>query len=531
MNDAASTAAPPRFVVFTGRLHGSIRRGILELHRAAPRASWLILVHAPRKPLRLLLRNQWRNLKRNGWRWIGYQGGDILRIVQSRLKPASTAAADPEWDAFRALPNVRIEHVADIHGTDSLGLLRAFDADLGLSIAAPILKRPLFALPRHGTLNLHKGRVPDYRGMPPAFWELWHGEGSVGCTVHRVDDKLDTGAVVGEATVDIGRHATLRGLQLRLDEVGIELMRDAALAELAGTATPREQPPGGKTHRKPTLAQEAELAARLAARRPATHSRVRTVLRDTAAEALLRAWRLGAGRLREPRINVVLFHRVTDDVRDNLTVGVEQFDRQMALLREHCEVLSIEQVLSAGELRPSERPRVAVTFDDGYLDNFLNAAPVLRRHGLPGAFFVSTGMVEVDGRFPHDVRRNNPPIPTMRWDDLRRMRDWGFTIGSHTVNHADCAAEPAEVVKAELDQSRDDLARELGPIDPLFAYPYGGRQHMTPERLEMVKQAGYVGCLSAYGGSNIGRVDRFNVLRRGIHWEYSDTAFLLECVR
>ena len=114
----------------------------------------------------------------------------------------------------------------------------------------------------------------------------------------------------------------------------------------------------------------------------------------------------------------------------------------------------------------------------------------------------------------------------MNWDQLRRMRDWGFTLGSHSVNPIDCAAESESTVRLELQQSRDDLYRELGVSEPIFAYPYGGRQHMTPERLELVKQAGYVACLSAYGGSNVGRIDRYNVVRRGIHWEFSDEAVL-----
>ena len=59
--------------------------------------------------------------------------------------------------------------------------------------------------------------------------------------------------------------------------------------------------------------------------------------------------------------------------------------------------------------------------------------------------------------------------------------------------------------------------------------PYGGRKNMTPQRLELVKQAGYCGCLSAYGGVNVGKVDRYNVLRRGIHWEYTDRVFLFTC--
>lgn len=48
---------------------------------------------------------------------------------------------------------------------------------------------------------------------------------------------------------------------------------------------------------------------------------------------------------------------------------------------------------------------------------------------------------------------------------------------------------------------------------------------MTPDRLELVKQVGYAGCLSAYGGFNRGNVDKFNVLRCGISWAFSDLAF------
>ena len=85
-------------------------------------------------------------------------------------------------------------------------------------------------------------------------------------------------------------------------------------------------------------------------------------------------------------------------------------------------------------------------------------------------------------------------------------------------------------MRAELAESRDVLVRELGIVDPIFAYPYGKREHMTPERLDLVRQAGYRACLAAYGGSNIATVDRFNVLRRGIHWQFDDGAFLHECL-
>lgn len=255
-------------------------------------------------------------------------------------------------------------------------------------------------------------------------------------------------------------------------------------------------------------------------------------MKDTIAHAAFRAWQFGLHAALAPRVTVLLYHRVTDDARDNLTVGIAQFARHISLIREHCRPVALERIVNWDSVPRSEKPLVCITFDDGYLDNYLHAAPILERYQVPAAFFVSTGIVGTDNPFPHDVRRGNAGIPVMRWDHLRAMRASGFTIGSHSVGHINCADEPEETVWRELIQSREDLQRELGLGEEsiLFAYPYGGREHMTPQRLELVKRAGYGGCLSAYGGSNIRTVDRFNVLRRGIHWEFSDQALLFACL-
>ena len=520
-------------VVFTGNLAYSVRKGIIEIDCAIGGLNWLVVMHTPRKSLRQLIRSQWFNLKRNGWRWIPYQTQDILqRVFPSSSTPIDSHAPGNDYSlaVLGGKANVQILRVNDLQSAQSLAAVRDFVPELGLSLAAPILRQELFAIPALGTINLHKGRVPDYRGMPPAFWELWNGETAVGCTVHQVDAKLDTGQILAQTQVSRTPHSTLRGLQLQLDEIGVLLMRDTVRDLLNDNAKPVPQSGIGKTYRKPTLSQVAELDRRMAATLLSPGPAVVQTIKDLRSSLIRSAWSLGGRHLLSPRITVLLYHRVTDEVRDNLTVGIEQFDRQMALLRQHCHVLSIDQILKVGTIFSSDRPLVAVTFDDGYRDNFEHAVPILLRHNVPAAFFVSTGIVGTDGRFPHDLRRGNPPIPVLSWDQIRQMHNWGFTIGSHTVNHIDCASESETIVLAELAESCDALRRELGIDDPIFGYPYGGRQHMTPERLELVRQTGYRACLSAYGGSNIGKVDSFNILRRGIHWQYSDGAFLYECL-
>jgi peptidoglycan/xylan/chitin deacetylase (PgdA/CDA1 family) len=522
-----------RIAVFTGKLSDSVQRGILDVAHVVPQAAWLIVLHTPPRAIGRLVRNQVRNLRRNGWRWIPYQAAETARGLiaglRSRLGRAKPAGRG-QWQTFLARSDVSLIEVEDINAPTTGQRVREFGAELGLSLAAPILRPTVFDAPRRGTLNLHKGRVPHYRGMPPAFWELWNAEPSVGCTVHWVDEKLDTGDIAAQGEIPCGKYSTLRGLQLQLDDLGVALMTRAVLDISAGHSVRMPQPTGGRTYRKPTLSQVSALERRLMARQPATQPRVLRLSRDSVAIAARQLRYTGLWRVMLPRITVILYHRVSDDARDNLTVGIAQFDRQMSLLRQHCEVLPLREVLECRAIPSSKRPLVAVTFDDGYLDNRTHAVPVLVRHGLPAAFFVSTGMIGQDRPFPHDVRRGNPTIATMTWPQLREMRDLGFMIGSHSVSHIDCGQEDERVVVDELAQSRDDLERELGIVDPVFAYPYGGRQHMTAQRLELVKAAGYTGCLSAYGGSNVGTVDRFNVLRLGIHWEFTDQAFLFACL-
>ncbi len=523
-----------RIIVFTGDLNYAIRRNVVEIDRAIPGLSWLILIHRPKKTPRELLRNQWRNLKRHGWRRIPA----MLVALRHRLltrKPRPALQTNPgsayTTAALQARGNVRIVAAREIHAPEIAQEIIAFDPELGLSLAAPILRHSLFSMPHLGTINLHKGKVPDYRGMPPVFWEMWNNEKSVGCTVHWVRQKLDSGPIAATTSIRCERYSTVRGLQLCLDEVGIKLMRNAVESIASGVAQHSAQPPGGKTYRKPTLAQEAELTRMLAhrSRLPPRAALPKRVLKDSFKSAAFIASNRVICRV-SPRVTVLLYHRVTDEVRDNLTVGIEQFDRQMAMLQRHAQVLSLEDLLFMETVPRADRPLVCVTFDDGYLDNYVNAMPILLRHGTSAAFFVTTGIIGTERRFPHDVRRRNPQIPMMRWDHLREMHDFGFTIGSHSVNHIDCAAEPASIVRAELEQSREDLHRELGSQSVVFAYPYGGIQHMTPDSLELVKQVGYIGCLSAYGGSNVGKVDRFNIRRRGIHWEFSDASFRYECL-
>ena len=520
-----------KLVVFTGDLGYNVRRNIVDLDALVPNLTWLVLVACPRKSIRDIFNSQRRNLRKHGWRWIPYQVGNLLDLFRSpSIRDVSTGpGSEYTSERIESKNNVQIVRVNDIHAASSCDIVRRFEPDLGLSLASPILKSSLFELPRLGTLNLHKGRLPDFRGMPPAFWELWFNQTSVGCSVHWVNGKLDEGDVLAQSEVRRSRFSTVRGLQLQLDELGSSMVCALVKRVLNDESEATPQVVGeGRSYLKPTLLQQAELAARLKDKEPV--SQTQSGLKNAWCRIIFFMHCSLLWRLKKPRVTVLIYHRVSDETRDNLITGIAQFERQMRMLSEKCDIIPIEEVLEMRAIQRSARPQVAVTFDDGYLDNYLHAVPSLRRYSVPASFFVSTGIVDTDRRFPHDEQWVGPSIPVLSWAQLREMRAWGFTIGSHTVNHIDCVIEDHVCVERELMQSHADLTRELGSTPLIFAYPYGGQHQMSPQRLQYVQKAAYVGCLSAYGGSNSSCINRWSVLRRGIHWEFSDAAFLYQCL-
>src|SRR5206468_9872065 len=137
--------------------------------------------------------------------------------------------------------------------------LHTFDADIGVSIGAPILRPQLFRIPRSGTINLHLGKVPEFRGAPPGFWELVSGANTVGATVHWMDEGLDTGAILCEPTAPIYPEDSLEDVQERVTELGMRVLREALDDVASGEAIATPQQQGGRTHRSPRLGQRVAL--------------------------------------------------------------------------------------------------------------------------------------------------------------------------------------------------------------------------------------------------------------------------------
>lgn len=200
-----------------------------------------------------------------------------------------------------------------------------------------------------------------------------------------------------------------------------------------------------------------------------------------------------------PFLVILLFHRVTDDIaEDGLTVGTRRFRAICRMLKRSFNVVPLAEAFriarSGGQV---PRRTVAITFDDCYRDN-LFAARVLAEHRLPACFFVPTGFVGTETVFDWD--RGLPKMANLTWPEIREMASLGHEIGSHTVTHANMAAVSIERARKELVESRQTLEDRIGRPVRWFAYPYGGRQNFSTDRLPLVHEAGYEGCVSGFGG-------------------------------
>ena len=216
------------------------------------------------------------------------------------------------------------------------------------------------------------------------------------------------------------------------------------------------------------------------------------------------------------QMTIVVFHRINDDLpEDGLTCSSGRFEDFCSFFQRNFRIVSLREQIRGVAGAAGMGGTLSITFDDGYLDNFEVAGPILRRLKIPATFFVTTGFIGSSKVAPWDACLPHPP-EWMSWDHVRGLVAQGFDIGAHTVSHADLVATDDDQIRFELCESKRRLERELGIDVDLFADPFG-RQSPIPKRLiDLVKEAGYSSCASCCGGTNRSGADPFSLNRIGV---------------
>lgn len=310
--------------------------------------------------------------------------------------------------------------------------------------------------------------------------------------------------------------------------------------------------------------------------------------RQMAARALGRCglFRTASVRPAGDRLLVFNYHRLRAD--EDLTVptfddGVfhttaSGFARQMVWLAQHTRVLAQDELIRHivhGEPYTDPRPACAVTFDDGYIDTYTLAFPILRSLGLPAILFLPTDPIDqrqlgwwdhiaylirqsprpvlhLDGlafclpdeaqdamaafqermkRWPASRTRDLVPrlaeacgvrLPStdvqgkelITWDQALELDRGGVAIGSHTASHRVLATLDDEEQALELSRSRERLEQVLGREVTAIGYPVGGAAHLSDRTLALARAAGYeIGFTYLSGFNRFGRIDPLAVRR------------------
>jgi peptidoglycan/xylan/chitin deacetylase (PgdA/CDA1 family) len=176
---------------------------------------------------------------------------------------------------------------------------------------------------------------------------------------------------------------------------------------------------------------------------------------------------------------------------------------------------------------------VVVTFDDGFRNQLVNAAPLLAEHGFRACFFLLTRLVsaptEEAARICREQLHLPRPVEPLTWEDAAALVESGHEIGSHTQTHPDLSAlSPAELDE-ELAGSRGTLERLLGrPVDH-FSAPYGEAHRFSPAVSEAARRAGYASCATAQRGRNTGPADIYALRRDHLEagWPVADVRYFL----
>lgn len=251
---------------------------------------------------------------------------------------------------------------------------------------------------------------------------------------------------------------------------------------------------------------------------------------------------------------ILMYHRVTDEVRSPLAVSPERFKRQLAYLCDHYQVVPLRDLVARLRVEtPLTAPLAAITFDDGYRDNLTIAAPILRQFGASATLFFAPGPQELGRPFWWDlmdaigmtdekvlaklkelpyvefqemmteaIAELRPQRVTeivkrlyLTWDEVREWVGQGFGLGAHTLTHPILSRLTAEQARWEIWQSQVVTERQVGKAIDLFSYPNGRAEDFTPETTAILADEGFRAACTTIKGWNDHTTDPLQLRRIG----------------
>ncbi len=154
--------------------------------------------------------------------------------------PGKSPVASIDLPTFCRKQQIRLERVNDLNGTEAQSVLQAMKPDLLVLGGTPIIRAPILDIPTFGTVNVHMGILPRYRGRNVAEWAVFENA-PVGLTVHLVDPGVDTGAILQQRHVDVSDCPSITAMRQKLSYLQHRFLAKCASAYLHKQLRPQPQ--------------------------------------------------------------------------------------------------------------------------------------------------------------------------------------------------------------------------------------------------------------------------------------------------
>ena len=151
---------------------------------------------------------------------------NLIAVVTSPDKPAGRGLKISESPVKEYAKKNQLNLLQPVNLKDSnfINQIRRLKPDLIVVVAFRMLPEILWSIPTFGSINVHASLLPNYRGAAPINWAIINGEKQTGVTTFFINDKIDTGDVIGQSKIDINKNENAGELHNRLMRLGADLL-------------------------------------------------------------------------------------------------------------------------------------------------------------------------------------------------------------------------------------------------------------------------------------------------------------------
>jgi peptidoglycan/xylan/chitin deacetylase (PgdA/CDA1 family) len=150
---------------------------------------------------------------------------------------------------------------------------------------------------------------------------------------------------------------------------------------------------------------------------------------------------------------------------------LNEFNNHLQYLKEHNFVIVSASKLLKIERLSAYNKYIVITFDDGWVGNYLFAYPLLKEFGFKATFFISPQLIGKEGY--------------LTWDQLREMSKNGMDIQSHGLSHKPLGTLSREELETEILQSKEVIKNNTGVNVSLLSLPHGSKSLYLNKILEI----------------------------------------------